>query len=196
MAYSVYWIRHPDHTDMFTQGYIGISKETERRWLYHRRYGKNTHLKNAINKYGWDNLVKEIILISDKAYCLMIEAKLRAEDKIGWNIVKGGGNPPSTPWNKGTKLNKEIYDTLYQKGFGFKKGNIPWNKGLKYTQDLIDKMFKIGELTKGKEPWNKGISIDTSHLRQKATCPHCNKQCELAGIKRWHMDNCKYKDKS
>ena len=29
MSTSVYWIRHKDHTDMFSQGYVGVSKNVE-----------------------------------------------------------------------------------------------------------------------------------------------------------------------
>ena len=49
----------------------------------------------AINKYGWDNLIKDNVLIGSKDYCLTIETKLRNTESIGWNIVSGGGCPPS-----------------------------------------------------------------------------------------------------
>jgi very-short-patch-repair endonuclease len=105
---SVYWIRQTSHTDMFSQGYIGVSKDTKKRWNDHSKYTGNNHLLHAIKKYGWDNLVKEVILVADKAYCLMVEAKLRAEDKIGWNIAKGGGMPPHiNVWNKGLTIDDE-----------------------------------------------------------------------------------------
>jgi len=94
MSTSLYWIHHKDHTDMFSQGYVGVSKNTEVRWKQHLKYG-NKHLKNAVKKYGWENLVKEIVLISDNKYCLEIESKLRPTDHIGWNIVVGGGVPPN-----------------------------------------------------------------------------------------------------
>ena len=86
---------------MFSQGYIGISEDTKRRFRDHQKKNKSIHIKRAIEKYGWDNLQKKVILIAEKNYCLDIEAKLRPTDKIGWNIVAGGGNPPSNPWNKG-----------------------------------------------------------------------------------------------
>jgi dissimilatory sulfite reductase (desulfoviridin) alpha/beta subunit len=94
MNTSVYWIRHKDHTDMFSQGYIGVSKNVKIRWAEHFR-STNQHLQNAIEKYGWDNLVKEIILIADEKYCYEIELKLRNAEKIGWNLCVGGGKPPS-----------------------------------------------------------------------------------------------------
>ena len=99
----VYWVHRPEHTDILRQGYVGISKRFERRIWEHLKLTQNRYLKNAINKYGWDNLVKEKVLIGKEDYCLEIEAKLRPADKIGWNLVKGGNKPPITRWNAGTK---------------------------------------------------------------------------------------------
>ena len=70
---SVYWIRHPDHTDIMSQGYIGITTRFTRRMFEHKALSTNAYLSNAIKKYGWDNLIKEVVLIADKAYCIMIE---------------------------------------------------------------------------------------------------------------------------
>ena len=99
----VYWVHRPEHTDIRSQGYVGISKRFERRIWEHLKLSQNRYLKNAINKYGWDNLVKEKVLIGKEDYCLEIEAKLRPADKIGWNLVKGGNKPPINRWNAGTK---------------------------------------------------------------------------------------------
>ena len=99
----VYWVHRPEHTDILRQGYVGISRRFERRIWEHLKLTQNKYLKNAINKYGWDNLVKEKVLIGKEDYCLEIEAKLRPADKIGWNLVKGGNKPPVNRWNAGTK---------------------------------------------------------------------------------------------
>ena len=52
MEHCVYWIHTKDHTDIFTQGYVGITNNLERRSFRHFNYSDNQHLKNAINKYG------------------------------------------------------------------------------------------------------------------------------------------------
>lgn len=106
---SVYWIRHEDHTDMFTQGYIGISKNTAQRFKNHVRQPTNTHMENVIKKYGWDSLVKQVVLIGDKDYCLDIEKKLRPVDFVGWNATAGGGYPPKAKKGigKGRKMSAE-----------------------------------------------------------------------------------------
>ncbi len=109
MITSVYWIRHKDHDDMFSQGYVGVSSEHDRRWKDHAKGTNSKHLKNAIKKYGWDNLIKEILVFADKKYCLNIEKSLRPTGLIGWNIVAGGGMPPSQ-LNK--KRSKETVDKI------------------------------------------------------------------------------------
>ena len=100
MSAQVYWIRAPHHSDMMLEGYVGVSKNAEKRWLYghnwaHRK-GRhdNPRLANAISKYGWDNLIKTVLVVADEEYCYDLERKLRPADSIGWNLVTGGGKPP------------------------------------------------------------------------------------------------------
>lgn len=128
---SVYWIRHEDHTDMFTQGYIGISKNIAQRFKNHVRQPTNVHMKNAINKYGWDSLVKQIVLIGDKEYCLGVEKKLRPVDFIGWNQTSGGGVPPipKKGMGKGRKLSQDTKDKISEAG-----------KGRKFSMEAIEKI--------------------------------------------------------
>lgn len=98
MSTSIYWIHHKDHTDMFSQGYVGVSKNIEARWFRHSRYSDNQHLKSAIKKYGWDNLIKEVVLIGEETYCYELETKIRPTKQIGWNIAEGGAKPPVTQY--------------------------------------------------------------------------------------------------
>lgn len=167
----VYWIHHPEHTDMFTQGYIGVTKRFERRIWEHLVLSGNRYLKNAIKKYGWDNLIKEKVIISDEDYCLSIELQLRSTDKIGWNLVKGGGMPPVNRWNKGTKglmvaWNKGLNwsDEVKQKlSVGVKKlwenpeyrqhmsdahkGKVSARKGVKLSKEIIDKLLLLKQVS-------------------------------------------------
>lgn len=100
MIAEVYWIRTPSHSDMTLEGYIGVSKNAQKRWLYghywaHRKNRhENPHLANAISKYGWGNLIKTVLVVADEEYCYELERKLRPADSIGWNLVMGGGKPP------------------------------------------------------------------------------------------------------
>ncbi len=86
MTHSVYWIRHADHTDLMTQGYIGVTNNSDRRFAQHSRSKGNPHFVFAIKKYGWNNLIKTQILIAEEEYCLEVERKLRPTNSIGWNL--------------------------------------------------------------------------------------------------------------
>lgn len=192
MTYSVYWIHHPDHTDMFTQGYVGVTASATKRFNEHKVKTQNKHLKNAINKYGWDSLVKEVVLMADKAYCLMIELKLRAEDSIGWNIIKGGGMPPKftkTGWNHTKEANEKNRQAHL--------GKVVSEESKKKLSDSLKKVECVTRFIKGEAPWNKGVAIGkeaTKHLHVEIECPHCNKIGKLGGMGKWHMDNCKFKE--
>jgi predicted GIY-YIG superfamily endonuclease len=194
MTTCVYWIRSVDHTDMMSQGYIGVSGRFDRRMWEHYHQNGNRHLKHAIQKYGWDNLVKTQILIADEDYCLDIETKLRPKDKIGWNIVKGGGHPPSTPWNKGIPADPE-----HIKKMNVIRLSMPHhNLGKKYSEEVKKRM---GAPKLGRPSKLRGIprtaecveKMTATVLSQKWICPHCHKEGVSVGAgNRWHFDNCKF----
>ena len=221
MTTSVYWIHHPDHTDMFSQGYIGVSKSAKRRFVEHARSKANRHLRFAIDKHGWDNLVKKEILIAEEAYCLDIERKLRPMDGIGWNLVMGGGKPPPSYGHKRlvgnklnvgrkhsvesrqkrTELNKlRLQDPVAREKFvKARLGSTAWNKGKKASLETIEKL-RLSHLGKPSGKKGKATSAETI-AKLKATfeanpwtCPHCNKVGLNKGLgNRWHFDNCKEK---
>lgn len=223
MTMTVYWIHHPKHTDMFTQGYIGITTRFARRMFEHKALTTNKYLSNAIKKYGWDNLIKEVLLIADKEYCVDVETKLRSNDAIGWNLVKGGGIPPVNRWNKGTKglmtswlkgkklpdeIKKKVSisvkklweDPIYRQHMSdAHKGQECPMKGKHHTPESI---LKISLFKKGKPSNKKDIRYTqeqkdnlSKQIRATSwTCLHCNKIGYGIGARnRWHFNNCKLK---
>ena len=222
MTHSVYWIRHADHADLMTQGYIGVSGRFDRRMWEHFKLEGNRYLKFAIKKHGWDNLIKSQLLISTEEYCLEIERKLRPADKIGWNIVAGGGKPPSslgkrykrkTPaWNKGMKMSdetrakvssaaKEQWTRLGMRELlsNAKKGKPGHRKGIKHTPEAIEKMrlVKLGKKSgmKDKKHSEKTLQkVKATFAANPWTCLYCGKIGLNKGTgTRWHFDNCKEK---
>lgn len=190
MSSVVYWIHHVDHTDMFTQGYIGITNNLNARLRNHKSKKTNKHLVNAMNKYGWDNLVKEVILIADEAYCLMIEATMRSFDNIGWNIVKGGGKPPVSRWNKGLPALPHVIEAVRKANIGRVHSQEEKDKRAKHLigRPMSDKAKEALRLSNiNREPPMKGKHFP------KVVCPHCNKEGGIIPMKRWHMDRCKFK---
>lgn len=161
MASVVYWIAHKSHTDMFSQGYIGVSNNHTKRWYAHSWKTENVHFFNAIKKYGWDNLDRKIILIAEDDYCLDIEKKLRPSKNIGWNIAVGGGKPPSSLGKKFGPMSDETRAKVSASKKGFK--HTPETEA-KVTQNLIihgaPTRFK-----KGQPSWNKGKPMP-SHVTE------------------------------
>lgn len=138
---------------MFSQGYIGVSKDHKKRWYDHGWRTENAHFNNAIKKYGWDNLQKKVILIAEENYCLNIEAKLRPTRNIGWNIAVGGGKPPSPLGKKFGPMSDETKAKVSASKKGFK--HTPEIEA-KVTQNLI--VYGVPtRFKKGYTPWNKGI---------------------------------------
>lgn len=100
MTTEVYWIRTAHHSDVTSEGYVGVSKNASKRWSYGHKWAhakgrhENSRLSNAITKHGWENLVKTVLIVADETYCYELEQKLRPTEKIGWNLVMGGFKPP------------------------------------------------------------------------------------------------------
>jgi hypothetical protein len=61
MSCSVYWIHHPSHTDIFTQGYIGISNNVKNRFESHKKDLDGSPLHQAIQHKGADKFKFEMI---------------------------------------------------------------------------------------------------------------------------------------
>jgi group I intron endonuclease len=158
---NLYWIRHQEHTDIFSQGYVGVSNNVKKRWYDHKTYTENTHLKHSIQKYGWDNLVKEVVLIGDDDYCLDIENKLRPNNRIGWNIIAGGGKPPSALGKKFVRS-----EEWKEKQRLAHLGKPAWNKGIKLTEEQKAKQFNLSEHMKNKPSGFAG-KTHSEETRQK-----------------------------
>jgi len=165
--YQVYWIHHKDHNDLFTQGYVGVSNNTEKRFAKHKaQTNQNTHinpiLTNVVKKHGWDNLLKSIILIGDKKYCLEIEAKLRNTKEIGWNIAPGGGMPNVKFGNENPMRNPIVA----AKTAATKKEVATRGYGWKHSEETKNKiaLSKLGKLKSGKKVFVKGIEFISQKL--------------------------------
>jgi group I intron endonuclease len=77
--------------------YIGITKNTRKRWLEHShaaRCGSKCVLHKAICKYGFDSFKKEILLTSTFSYVKDLEVKAIAAYSTmvpaGYNMTAGG----------------------------------------------------------------------------------------------------------
>ena len=98
MEHYLYWYRLPEHTDPYTQGYIGITNNIERRKQQHK-YCSNpdndsyidNHFYHAVACYGGiDNLVFEILHTGTMEEIYKKEQEYRPVLYVGWNIAVGG----------------------------------------------------------------------------------------------------------
>lgn len=138
----IYWIHLPEHTDCTKQGYVGVTKNPDRRLIQHRNIDKNKrhdniHLSRAFEKYK-DKITIKTLMVGSIDYCFEMETKLRPTVNIGWNINKGGDKPPvnynpSYLWelNKGNKYRTGILHTEETK--------IRISKSLKHSDHRVHK---------------------------------------------------------
>jgi len=145
----VYWIRKPEHSDMFTEGYIGVSSRSlDERVAEHIKVSGENHDKvyavhKAIRSIGIENLVYSVVIIADEDYCYDVERKLRPTRNIGWNISEGGSKPPSKQGFKHSEESKEKISKIWK---GKKRSpesiakSAESRKGFKHTEESLDKM--------------------------------------------------------
>lgn len=154
----VYWIHRPQHIDMFTEGYIGITANSlHSRFISHKhaaRKGANTKIARALRKY--DDLVCDKILIGTVEYCLEVENRLRPCIGIGYNIREGGqksSHGKSTSTDAARKISEALklaytLDPTLVDRCGKK------NKGRKHSAQTREKL----KLRNKSEAWCNGVA--------------------------------------
>lgn len=133
----VYWIRKKEHSDMFSEGYVGVSsKSVEHRFQQHKadtQRGSAYPIHKAIRKYG-DELVIETLVVGSTEYCYDVEKSLRPLPSTGWNINIGGVIAPMTG-------RKHSEDTRKQMSVSRKASDSPWQQpGRKHSEETKAKM--------------------------------------------------------
>ena len=91
-THFVYWIHLDEHTDIESQGYVGVTSNPDKRLREHLKESlsstpKNIHLARAMTKYP---VKRTLIFQGTKIACYEMEFDLRPVRNIGWNIQKGG----------------------------------------------------------------------------------------------------------
>lgn len=91
--------------------YIGISNSFSQRKYQHKkdaRMGKTSYFCRAIRKYGFENIIWEILFVFDtREEAETMEIKLISETKPNYNIAKGGNASPITEETK-KKISKKL----------------------------------------------------------------------------------------
>jgi hypothetical protein len=118
--YTVYWLHLKEHTDIRSEGYVGItSKTAEYRFDKHCKNadkGGEFVIHSAIRKHGKDSIFVDVICFTTDEHARWLEKSLRPEPFIGWNMQRGGiGNPYLTEDQKERQARNRA-NTLAQKG--------------------------------------------------------------------------------
>ena len=170
MSYVVY-----RHTFPNNKVYIGITgQRPEKRWRNGFGYTHNRYLKDAIQKFGWDNVKHEILLEGlTKEQSEQKEIELIADHKSnqrehGYNLSTGGENGArgvirEYTWNKGktgvySQEVKERISNGLKKYYAthestsatkYVKGQKAWNKGKKTPCEVRQKLSEAHKKLKG-----------------------------------------------
>lgn len=89
--YTLYWIRLFNHTDIYSQGYVGITNNLANRMKQHFRASTRSKVSACIRRHSPENIVVDVI-VSDLEHnqALILEEMVRPSEMIGWNVLKGG----------------------------------------------------------------------------------------------------------
>lgn len=105
----VYWLHLKDDTDVFTQGYVGVTTRLievrfkEHCSRYNNSYNSYNPLHLAFDKYGIENIVKTRLCVCDARKAYELEQMLRPFEYMGWNTVQGG------------KLSPKVIDIIHRR---------------------------------------------------------------------------------
>lgn len=131
--------------------YIGSSYRIEKRFIQHKsdliknKHG-NPYLQNAVNKYGLDNFVFEIILECDRKELIQKEQWCLDTLLPNYNIRKIAESNLGIKWTEEQKLNKsKIHTGRPSAKKGKKTGKPAWNRGIpmpEETKNIFRKKFK------------------------------------------------------
>ena len=86
----VYWVRKEVHTDIYTEGYVGITKKSlKERVCEHKKSSGNSIVAGKLRKHS--DLVWDIVhVVETLEEALALKAEYRPTQFVGWNLQKGG----------------------------------------------------------------------------------------------------------
>ena len=144
------------HTFPNDKRYIGITcNKPEWRWNGGMGYRRQPVLYNAIIKYGWDNVLHEIMaenLLEDEAKAMEIEliANYRTQNHLyGYNGTAGGDGKPGCVASKETR--SKLSDMRRGKHLS-EEAKSKISESLKGRQKSEETRLKLSEINKGKHP--------------------------------------------
>lgn len=184
--------------------YIGITRNrTDIRWANGKGYNRQKIMKNAIKKYGWENIKHKVLyenLTKEEAEQKEIEliAFYKSNQrKYGYNIENGGNCVGKMSEETKKKISKSnigkntgIKNGMYGKHpkGEFKKGNIPHNKGKKTSEEERRKRSKPVLCVETNTIYYSMHNADEkTGVSFKMISACCNKKRKTAGGYHWEF---------
>lgn len=180
-------------TTNIVNGKIYIGKDKYNSPLY---LGSGELLKLAIEKYGRNNFVKEVIEECDskdvdnreKFWIEYYSARIRG---VGYNIAAGGGGGDTISEHP-DKENIGARHSEKMMGNKNAEGTI-WTSDMRQTMSEIKSGEKNSMWGKQHTDNSKKIQSEKAFNRIDKECGHCGKIVDVSNFGRWHGDNCKIK---
>jgi hypothetical protein len=188
----VYWIHLPEHKDISSEGYVGVTS-------YSLEFRFDRHLNNTMNErkvcyrleeslrvYGRHGVIVQKTLEGSAEYCLAVEAKLRPSPNIGWNLCMGGRKTSlGLRRSEATKAKINAAKVGRPRSFETRAKlsiRLMGNKCATGSIRTVETRAKLSAANKGKK--NHATSV-------KIECQSCGMIGGSAGMKSRHMKICK-----
>lgn len=186
---KVYWLHLKDHTDPYSEDYIGISTQAH---IRRSKKGTSRKMHRIVNEYGKEAILCDVLFEGTPEECVAKEIAYRPYKGIGWNIHTGGTVPPN---NLGEKRSEETRRKISEKHKG-KKGHPSPFKGM--TNRFTSEQRKlIGSYHKGKtiseahkQACRDKLSRGKSKNASKVNLYHTDKPNEVIKYYECLMDCC------
>lgn len=190
--FYVYEHIRPDTGMVF---YVGKGKKNRYRCKTHR----NKHWQRIVAKAGGFKAIKLVENLDEELSLLVEQERIDQLKRLGvklCNITEGGEGctglkhtdeakrkigvrHSQESYDRGAQVRKQYYPFSEQHIKNMskaRKGNKNPMFGQRHSQETRDKISK------------------TRLSLPKITCPHCDKVGDSTNMKRWHFDNCKFKE--
>lgn len=139
----VYWIKYQYHNDPYSEGYIGVSTNFNKRKWAHEHGKSGQHIHNRISNGATFEIIHECDTLEEALY---LEENYRSQENIGWNLAKGGGMPPSQTGKSYSKQKLRGSDRTEAQKIAHKmqaekiRGRPSPRRGVKLSQETKEKM--------------------------------------------------------
>lgn len=177
----MYYIIYKTTNIVTNKFYIGAHKTDD---LADGYLGSGLYIKRAIEKYGCDQFVREILEMCtseqemyDREREIVNEALLQHPDT--YNLAVGGhGGPKKNSWAR--------IDPEAQRAHARRAAQQSLA-----VRHLRDDTYRTRISESLKAHFRTHGSPNVGKVRERVACPYCGKEGAANTMKRWHFDNCK-----